>query len=94
MKLATLNSSKKGTLAVKKYVQAIQGQHVLPSKDGWKVKRSGAAKASSVHVTQKQAISYAKKLAQSQKVELFIHDKKGEIREKNSYGKDNFPPKG
>lgn len=43
---------------------------------------------------QAEAIEWGKQVAQNQKTELYIHGKDGKIREKNSYGKDPFPPKG
>ncbi|WP_312194024.1 DUF2188 domain-containing protein [Exiguobacterium sp.] len=33
-------------------------------------------------------------MAKSQKTELVIHNKEGQIREKDSYGHDPFPPRG
>jgi len=89
-----LSSLKKGTAAVQKYVQALKGKHVVPSKDGWKVKNQGAKRASKIFVTQAEALEYAKKLAKNQKTELFVHGKDGRIRERNSYKKDSFPPRG
>lgn len=45
--------------------------------------------------TQAEAIDRAREIAQNNKQELSIHRKdNNQIREKNSYGKDNFPPKG
>ncbi len=94
MKTIKLSSHKKGTIAVKKYVQAVKGQHVVPSPDGWKVKKEGAQKASKICVTQAEAMEYAKKLAKIQKAELFVHGKNERIRERNSYGNESFPPRG
>ncbi len=68
-------------------------QHVVRHSSGWAVKKAGAEKASSVHKTQKEAINKAKSIAKTQKSELFIHGKDGKIRERNTYGKDPFPPK-
>lgn len=88
-----LKSYKRGTAAVKKYVNAVKGQHVVPSPDGWKIQKEGATKATKTCITQADAIEYAKKIAQAQKAELFMHGKDGRIRERNSYGNDPFPPK-
>ncbi|MCU0882760.1 MAG: DUF2188 domain-containing protein [Hyphomonadaceae bacterium] len=68
-------------------------QHVIPSLSGWKVKRSGASKASSIHQTQADAIAAGRRIAQKQKTELYIHDRDGLIRGRNSYGNDPSPPK-
>lgn len=70
------------------------GQHVVPNERGWSVKRAGASKASSVHRTQEEAIQAAKRLAQSQQTELYVHGRDGRIRERNSFGRDPHPPRG
>lgn len=69
-------------------------QHVTPHKDGWQVLGAGNEKATSVHKTQKEAIEAATKIARNQGVEVVIHRPNGQIRDKNSYGNDPFPPKG
>lgn len=71
-----------------------KGQHVVPSADGWSVKKAGASRASSTHATQKEAIAAATRVARNQKTELYIHGRDGRIRERNSYGDDPHPPKG
>ena len=72
-----------------------KSQHVVSNtKGGWDVKRAGADKASKHFDNQAEAIEWGKQVAQNQKTELYIHGKDGRIREKNSYGKDPFPPKG
>jgi len=71
-----------------------KGQHVVPSTDGWSVRKAGAAKATSTHRTQSEAIRAATKIARNQKTELYVHGKDGRIRERNSYGSDPHPPKG
>ncbi len=71
-----------------------RGIHVVPSGDGWAVKKEGNKKATSKTETQKKAIEVAKEIAKMEETELIIHGKNGKIREKNSYGTDNYPPKG
>lgn len=68
-------------------------QHVIPHSEGWAVKKSGSSKSTKVFKTQKEAKKYAKKIAKRKKAELFIHSRRGYIRERNTYGKDQFPPK-
>lgn len=70
------------------------GQHVAPRGDKWIVRRTGAAKATGVFETQREAIDRARNLAQSQGTELYIHGRDGRIRERSSFGGDPFPPKG
>lgn len=73
---------------------AKRGQHVVPSEDGWSVKRAGASRASSTHATQQEAIDAATRVARNQKTELYIHGRDGRIRERNSYGNDPRPSRG
>ena len=71
-----------------------KNQHVVPHKDGWAIKGAGNERATSVHETQQQDIDQARDIALTQQSELIIHRSDGRIRDKNSYGKDHFPPKG
>lgn len=71
-----------------------KNQHVVPHKDGWAVKGEGNTRATSVHNTQKQASDAARRIAQNQQSELVIHRTDGRIRDKDSHGKDPYPPKG
>lgn len=68
--------------------------HVTPHGDSWQVKTAGNTKATKVCNTQKECIDYGKQQAQRNKAELFIHGENGQIRERNSYGNDSFPPRG
>ena len=71
------------------------GKHVVPRPKGeWAVRTSGASKASRVFSTQAEAIQFGRSAAQKERTELYVHRKDGTIRERNSYGKDPFPPKG
>jgi len=67
-------------------------QHVVPHEKGWAVKGEGNARASSIHATQAQAISAARETAIRERSEMLIHGENGRIRERNTYGKDPFPP--
>jgi len=71
-----------------------KGQHVVPSGGKWSVRRAGASRATSVHRTQQEAISKAREIAKNQKTELYVHGEDGRIRERSTYGRDPFPPKG
>jgi hypothetical protein len=71
-----------------------KNQHVVPNNGEWGVKGAGNEKMTRTFETQREAISYAKQVAQNQGSEMFIHNQQGQIRERNTYGKDNFPPKG
>lgn len=71
-----------------------KNQHVVPHGDDWAVKGEGNERATSVHETQAEAIERAREIAINQESELFIHNQKGQIRERNSYGNDPHPPDG
>ncbi|HMR43117.1 MAG TPA: DUF2188 domain-containing protein [Saprospiraceae bacterium] len=72
-----------------------KNQHVTPHPEGgWQVKGAGNSKATKKVETQKDGIDVAKGIAKNQGSEVVIHRPNGKIREKNSYGKDPFPPKG
>ncbi|GAO40407.1 hypothetical protein SCH01S_48_00650 [Sphingomonas changbaiensis NBRC 104936] len=67
---------------------------VVGSKDGWKVKREGASRASSAHRTQAEAWTEARKLAQQSRGEAFLQGLDGRIRERNSFGNDPHSRRG
>ncbi len=71
-----------------------KNQHVVPHKDGWAVKGEGNQRATSTHSTQQQAIDAARGIAKNQQSEILVHGRNGQIRERDSYGHDPFPPKG
>lgn len=67
--------------------------HVVPKEDGWAVRKEGASRASSLHSTQRDAISAGRDLARRNQTELVIHRPNGQIRDSDSYGNDPCPPK-
>ena len=69
-------------------------QHVVPHPEGWAIRGAGNSKCTKVFPTQADAIKAARDIAKNQGSELVIHGRNGQIREKNSYGNDPFPPKG
>ena len=69
-------------------------QHVIPRGSNWAVHGAGNSRDTSVHSTQSGAIGAARSVAENQRSEVVIHGRDGRIREKNSYGNDNFPPRG
>ena len=72
-----------------------QNQHVVPHPDGgWQVKGAGNTRATVRTTTQKDAIDIARGIARNQGSELVIHRPNGQIRDKDSHGKDPFPPEG
>ena len=72
-----------------------KNQHVTPHKNGgWQVKGAGNKKATVITRTQSEAKNIARSIARNKQSEMIIHGKNGQIREKNSYGNDTFPPRG
>ena len=71
-----------------------KNQHVVPNGDGWGVRGAGNSRVTSNHPTQGEAIERARDIARNQGSEMFIHRPNGQIRERNTYGNDPYPPKG
>ena len=71
-----------------------KNQHVVPHENGWAVRGEGNQRVTSTHGTQAEAIEAGREIAANQQSELFIHRPNGQIRERNSYGNDPYPPKG
>jgi uncharacterized protein YdaT len=71
-----------------------KNQHVVPHPDGWAIKGEGNSRATKICDTQREAIDRGREIAQNQHSELLIHDRHGQIRERDSHGHDPFPPKG
>ncbi len=66
--------------------------HVVPyDDDQWAARREGADRVSKICNTQYEAVEWSK---QHSPDEVFIHNQQGQIRERNTYGKDPYPPKG
>ncbi len=70
--------------------------HVVYNKnsDQWSVKRPGAQRSSGNFNTKNQAIAAAREISRNQGTELYIHNKDGKFKQKDSHGNDSFPPKG
>ncbi|MGV8966270.1 MAG: DUF2188 domain-containing protein [Cellulomonas sp.] len=66
-----------------------------PSAGSWRNKREGNQRASGTYDTKAEASSEGQRLARDTKSEWLGHRKdNGQINERNTYGKDPFPPKG
>ncbi len=72
-----------------------KNQHVVPYGDNqWAVRGAGNQRVTSVHDTQSQAIGAGRSIALNQESEMLIHGRNGQIRARNSYGDDSYPPPG
>lgn len=67
--------------------------HVVPNGNNWQVKPEGSSTPTSTHRTQQAAADAGRRLAQQNQSELVIHRPNGQIRDKDSFGKDPMPPK-
>ena len=61
--------------------------HVVPAGEGWAVEAAGGGRRT-MYATQEEAIQAGTERAQNDKVELLIHGRDGQIRERNSFGHD------
>jgi len=69
-------------------------QHVVRRSDeNWAVKGEGNKRASSLQPTQERAIRDATRIARRERSEVVIHGRDGKIRDKDSFGRDPYPPK-
>jgi uncharacterized protein YdaT len=63
-------------------------QHVVRRSNGqWAVRGEGNTRDTSHHDTQREAFEDAREVAQNQGGDVIIHNRKGRIRERNTYGK-------
>ena len=71
-----------------------KNQHIVPRNGQWAVRGEGNERVTRIVPTQSEAINIGREIAINQGSELFIHRPNGQIRERNSYGNDPFPPEG
>lgn len=71
-----------------------KSQHVVPREGEWAVRGEGNSRDTRRFRTQGEAVEAARQIAKNNKSELLIHGRDGRIRERNSYGRDPFPPEG
>lgn len=69
-------------------------QHVVPHGKQWAVRGAGNSRPTRITQTKAEAEQIARKIAQNQHSELFIHGRSGKIQNRDSHGHDPFPPKG
>jgi hypothetical protein len=67
--------------------------HSVPWNGDWAVKKEGVNKPMSVHRTQATAENKTRILAKKAEAEAVYHNRQGIIKDKDSYGNDDCPPK-
>lgn len=71
-----------------------KSHHVVPNPSGgWDVKVSGGERAIKHFETKQPAVDLARQISQNQGTELVVHNKNGQIGQKDSHGNDprNIP---
>ena len=72
-----------------------KSHHVVPNKSGgWDVKASDAKRASVHTPTKKEAVDRGRVISRNQGSEFYIHNKNGQIGQKDSHGNDPRSIKG
>lgn len=59
--------------------------HVVPSEDGWAVKKEGKEKPEHIYAVKDEAVKAAKDIVSSKNIRLIIHDKQGKIQTSKIY---------
>jgi hypothetical protein len=67
---------------------------ISPHPDGWKVHRENSERASRIIPTKSDAVEVGRDIARRERVEIVIQRRDGTIQQKDSYGNDEFPPRG
>jgi hypothetical protein len=67
--------------------------HTVPYEGKWGVKEEGSSIPLKIHDTKEKAVEHGREVAMERGVEHFIHGKDGKIQDRESYGKDPYPPK-
>ena len=67
--------------------------HVVPNDGGWDVKVEGRIGVRHFQ-TQNEAIRAGREVARGNASENVIHGRDGRIRQRDTYGRDPFPPRG
>ena len=67
--------------------------HIVPTDTGWAVKREGQKQPISQHRTQENADKAGRPIARREGVEIVTHRPDGQIRDKDSFGRDPNPPR-
>ncbi len=67
--------------------------HSVPWGNDWAVKKEGVSRPISIHRTQSTAEDKTRILAKKAEVEAVYHNRHGIIKDKDSYGNDNCPPR-
>jgi len=70
-----------------------KNQHVVTHYGAWAVRAEDAQKVTKIFGTKQDAVDYGRQIARHQRTELVVHGKNGQIQNKDSHGRDPFPPR-
>ncbi len=70
-----------------------KNQHVVRHGSDWAVRGAGNHRVTGIFDTQAEAVEAGRDIARNQGSELLIHGRDGQIRARESYGSDPFPPR-
>ncbi len=70
-----------------------KNQHVVPVNGNWGVKGEGNSRYTKIFEKQVDAYEYARNIARNQKTEVLLHNRKGQIRARETFGNDPTNPK-
>lgn len=68
--------------------------HTVPHGDGWANRRAGSDRVAKVFATKQEAQAAGRQTAMNDSAEHVIHNRDGQISQRNSYGNDPYPPRG
>lgn len=80
-----VTSTEVGNLDPEQIRTVVRAVHVLPSEEGWEVRKSGRDRTNQVFATQSEAVQFAQELSALQNVEVIVHSKTAETLRREFY---------
>lgn len=80
-----MTSTEVGNLDPAQIRTVVRAVHVLPSEQGWTVRKSGRDRTNQVFATQAEAVQFAHELSGNQNVDVIVHSKTAEILRREFY---------
>jgi hypothetical protein len=80
----------KGTIPIREIESVVRAVHVVPSNEGWQVRKSGKVRITKNFPSKDAAVEYARNVSQTREVDLIVHSKNGPqifVAEKNGLAK-------
>lgn len=66
--------------------------HVVPGDSGWDVKVEGGP-GGKHYATENEAVKAGRTLARGNRSQHIVHGRDGRVRQRDTYGRDPFPPR-